>query len=331
MPHELGLCAAAFGDLGLDEAMQAAGNLDVDVLDLPTDSTAAFTPTLDELRSGGWADRVAKHSEDLGLPIRSVSNSRDSQLILGPHGRQTDGIHEGGAEEKQAYGLAYARATIDVAARLGAAQVRLFFGTPDFSDWLMWSGGHTSWDDHLEAFAAVAGPLIARCRRHGVQLVIEPHPKQVVYNKHSALAAWRALHDSAGPGIQICLDPANILALGYDPAGVSSGWGGALGAVHVKDLETLDDIDPAGSSGPPFPAGSGWTTYGPQPPIRFRALGLGTLPWLAMLSRLMDEGVAGAVYVEHEDHRIPRGQGITLAVRRLRDWLPTSEPEGRTW
>ena len=94
-------------------------------------------------------------------------------------------------------------------------------------------------------------------------------------------------------------------------------------ALHVKDLETSQAVS--------WPTGRGWVSYGPQRPIRFRALGRGELPWPSMIDTLLGEGFTGIVYVEHEDVLLPRAQGIASAADQLRALLPAAPPEGRTW
>jgi sugar phosphate isomerase/epimerase len=123
--------------------------------------------------------------------------------------------------------------------------------------------------------------------------------------------------------VRLCVDPANLAAVGHDPVDGVRGWGERLAAVHVKDLERW--------TGRGAPTGPGWSRYGPQPEIRFRALGAGELPWPRILGALLDDGFAGVAYIEHEDALLPRRQSIETAADRLRALLPAARPEGRTW
>ena len=79
------------------------------------------------------------------------------------------------------------------------------------------------------------------------------------------------------------------------------------------------------------PNGHGWSRYGPGPPIRFRALGLGTLDWPLIVSTLIDEGFESILYIEHEDALLPRRQSIMRSRDLLREFLPGEAAEGRTW
>lgn len=316
-PIRLGLCLAALAPAGLDGALAAAAGAGVDVVDLPTDSAFGLVDAarLDdprhhrELRGRLGAARVA---------VGCVSNSRDTQLVLGPHGPHTDPVLPGPAGAKRAYGLRAAIGTVRLAAGLGAPQARLMLGVPDHGRWLSWWGSEVSWQDNVDAWALAAAPVLELAAGLGVQVVVEPHPKQVVYDPASARALL-----AAAPGIGLCVDPANLAAVGHDPVRAVRGWGAALVGVHAKDVQHWHE--------PLEPQGAGWSRYGPGPAIRFRALGSGELPWPAVVAALLDEDYRGVVYVEHEDALLPTEQGVANSLALLRRLLPTAAAPGRTW
>jgi sugar phosphate isomerase/epimerase len=316
------VCAAAFGDLALDDALGQISRLGLTRIDLPTDSPFRLTPDLDRLEQPGYAaelrDTLARHQ----ITVDCVSNSRDTQLLLGPHGPHTDPVAAGPPAAKRAHAQRYARATIALAAAVGAPVARLYFGCPDYARWLTWGGSGVSWADNIDELARVAEPLLEQCREAGLRLAIEPHPRQVVFDCRTARATADRLAGYADV-LGFCLDPANIATLGYDPGQIVRGWDPPPVAVHVKDLETWPGTGP--------PPGPGWTSYGPQRPIRFRALGRGTLPWPSLLDGLLADGFAGTVFIEHEDVLLPRAQSIASAADQLRTLLPAAPPEGRTW
>lgn len=312
-PIALGLCLAAWGDL--PEAVDAARATGVDAVDLPTDTTSGLVD------ADRWATDRAYRSrlrEALsGLAVTCVSNSRDTQLLLGPHGPHTDPVLAGTPDEKRSHALRHAEHAIRIAADLGAPQVRLMFGVPDLSRWLSWWHSDVSWADNVEAWLDAAAPVLKLAAEHGVRVLVEPHPKQVAYDPDSA----RRLLDAAD--VRLCLDVANLAAVGYDPVSVVRGWGNRLGAAHAKDLQRWTGTD--------RPPGAGWSRYGPGPAIRFRALGSGDLPWPGVVAALLDEDFRGVLYVEHEDALLPREQSVANSVRLLRALLPQGEPQGRTW
>ncbi|MBC3841373.1 sugar phosphate isomerase/epimerase [Streptacidiphilus sp. 4-A2] len=316
-PIRLGLCLAALAPLGLGGALRAAGQAGVTVVDLPADRAFGLVD----------ADRLddPEHHRELrsllaaaGVEVGCVSNSRDTQLLLGPHGPHTDPVLAGPAAAKSAYGLRAALGTLRLAAAVGAPQARLMLGVPDVGRWLSWWGSAVSWQDNIDAWARAAAPLLELAARLGVRIVVEPHPKQVVYDPASARALL-----AAAPGVRLCVDPANLAAVGHDPVAAVRGWGSGLAAVHAKDLERWRE--------PRDPRGDGWTRYGPGPAIRFRALGSGELPWPAVVAALLDEGYRGVVYVEHEDALLPTGQGVANSLTVLRGLVPATAAQGRTW
>ncbi|ONI92307.1 hypothetical protein ALI22I_04785 [Saccharothrix sp. ALI-22-I] len=316
----VGLCLAAWGGAGLDAAITAAAESGVDAVDLPTDTTSGLVD------ADRWADD-ADYRADLRAALRPVvvtcvSNSRDAQLLLGPHGPHTDPVLRGSPDEKRAHALRHASHAVRIAADLGAGQVRLMLGVPDLARWLSWWHSDVGWDDNIAAWREAADPLLDLAAEHGVELLVEPHPKQVAHDPPST----RTLLDAVAghrASVRVCLDIANIAATGHDPLACVRGWGADLGAAHAKDLQRWTGAD--------VPTGAGWSRYGPGPAIRFRALGSGDLPWPALIAALLDEDFTGVLYVEHEDALLPRRQGVANSVRLLRALLPDRQPQGRTW
>lgn len=313
---ELGLCLAAYGDLDLAGAL---GRVDPElVLDVPTDTTFRLVDArrlAEEDYLAGVAGALA------GRRVGCISNSRDAQLLLGPHGPHTDGVLAGDVPAKQAHARACALGAIRLAERVGAPAVRVLPGCPDFGRWLSWFGSEVGWADNVAAFRRHAEPLVLAARAAGVRLLLEPHPKQVVYDRASAELLLSSTEDWADV-LGLCVDPANLAATGHDPVDGVRGWGDRMPAVHAKDLQR---------SGSGTPRGAGWSRYGPQPPIRFRALGLGELDWPSIVAALQDESFDGVVYLEHEDALLPRDQSIERGLGLLRSIVPDGRAEGRTW
>jgi sugar phosphate isomerase/epimerase len=317
---KLGLCLAAFGELDLATALRHVEKFGPLSLDVPTDTTFGLIDATRCAADAGYRDDVATALS--GHSVGCVSNSRDAQLLLGPHDRHTDPVHRGDAAAKRAHGLSSALGAIRLAERLGAPVVRLLPGCPDFGRWLSWWHSDVGWADNIEAFRDVAGPLVRAARDAGVRLLLEPHPKQVVYDRASADLLFAMTEDWADV-LGLCVDPANLAATGHDPVDAVRGWDTRMGAVHAKDLQRWTRRG--------TPPGQGWGRYGPQPPIRFRALGLGELPWAEIVATLQDEGFDGVLYLEHEDTLLPREQSIERGLGVLRSMLPAVAAEGRTW
>jgi len=321
----LGLCLAAFGGMGLQAALAEVANYGPICLDLPTDTTLGLVDARRCFSDAGYRDEVAAVLAGAGAqgrPVTCVSNSRDAQLLLGPHGPHTDPVCPGSADEKKEHAMRCAIGAIRLAERARTPVVRLLVGCPDFARWLCWWGSDVSWADNVDEFFTQAEPVLRAAREAGLVVALEPHPKQIVYDRASAELLFAADAQWAGT-LALCVDPANLAAMGHDPVEAVRNWGTRLMAVHAKDLQTW-----TGSGNPP---GHGWSRYGPGPPIRFRALGLGRLSWPAIVSTLIDEGFEKVLYVEHEDVLMPRHQGIMRSLNLLREILPSEAAEGRTW
>ncbi|SFD47415.1 TIM barrel protein [Streptomyces aidingensis] len=318
----LGVClgpgAGPGPERALGRALAGARRLGVRTVDLPTDSTAGL---VDLARWAGDRDhRAALRAlvRGSGLEVGCVSNSHDALLLLGPHGPHTDPVCPGTGRQKRAHALRAALDTVRLAADLGTGQVRLMLGVPDFGRWMSWWGSGVSWADNVAAWAEAARPVLAEAARHRITLLLEPHPKQVAYDRPSTEAVLAAAAGAGGAPVRLCLDPANFAAVGHDPVEAVRGWGTAPAAVHAKDVQRWP--------GPGAPDGPGWTRYGPGPPFRFRAAGSGELPWRAILAALAEERFTGVLYVEHQDALLPAGRGMAAALRTLRALLPPPPP-----
>lgn len=317
---KLGLCLAAFGDLDLATALRHVDKFGPLALDVPTDTTFRLIDALRCADDPAYRDDVAVALD--GHRIGCVSNSRDAQLLLGPHDRHTDPVRRGDAAAKRAHALSCALGTIRLAERIGAPVVRLLPGCPDFGRWLSWWHSDVGWADNIAEFRTAAEPLVRAARDAGIRLLVEPHPKQVVYDRMSADLLFAMTEDWADV-LGLCADPANLAATGHDPVDAVRGWGTRMGAVHAKDLQRWTRRG--------TPSGPGWGRYGPQPPIRFRALGLGELPWAEIVATLQDEAFDGVLYLEHEDTLLPREHSIERGLGVLRSMVPEAVAEGRTW
>ncbi|AXX29371.1 TIM barrel protein [Actinosynnema pretiosum subsp. pretiosum] len=317
-PVRLGLCLASWGGSGLTAALAAAAG--ADVVDLPTDTTSGLFDAVRWQRDPRYREETAEALR--GARVGCLSNSRDTQLLLGPHGPHTDPVHRGTAEDKAAHARRHAEATLRAAADLGVPQVRLMLGVPDLSRWLSWWHSDVSWSDNVDHWRKAATPLLDLAAELGVTVLVEPHPKQVAYDPASAEALLDATGDHPAD-VRLCLDVANLAAVGHDPVAAVHRLGDRTAAAHAKDLQRW--------TGPGDPCGAGWSRYGPGPAIRFRTLGAGELPWPAITAALLDVGFTGALYVEHEDALVPREQGAATSARLLRELLPQSRPQGRTW
>ncbi len=252
----LGLCLAAYGDCEMSDALSAVAAHKIDAIDLPLDSPFRLRGDADRLRHP-QVRHIRQLLRQAGVEVLCISNSRDCQLILGPHGAQTDPIRSGGRAVKRRHGLRHAHEAIAVASYLDCCFVRLFLGCPDYSRWLTWHDSTVSWNDNVEDLLGELADLAERARRADVRLCLEPHPKQAVFDLQSTEYLLGRLGDIA-QSVEICMDPANLAAVGHDPLRFIENLSCVPAMVHAKDVELAraDRI------------GRGWIRYGPQPPLR---------------------------------------------------------------
>lgn len=299
---------AAFGDHDLPDALARAAAAGFTAVDLQLDSTLPMTGSVDLTSEAGLArlrDQVAAE----GLTAVCVSNVRDAELLLGPHGRHSDGVLVGSAAQKRAHAVRWSRWTVDAAVALGSPFARLYLGCPDHLLMFPWHGLAAGWSENLEVLAASAAEVFGYARERGVTVCVEPHPRQAIFTLPSFQQASRLLADD-GHRLGMCLDPANLVAGGLDALEYVEAMTAPPEFVHFKDVET----GPSGRS----PRGPGWRQYGPGRPVRFRNAGRGELPWPSLRDRLFDLGFAGTVVIEFEDLTVPREAGIADALDAAR-------------
>jgi len=318
MPLRLGACLAALSPGGLDEAVSIVSRLGLTAIDLPTDRRLglvgeAAVPGSRELT------KLAGTLSGAGLEVAAVSNSTECQMLLGPYGGYSDTGFPGTVAQAKEVALAAARRTIGLAAALGAGYARLFLGCPDLNRWLTWRDTASGWESNVREFRRHCAPLFRFADECDVRLLIEPHPKQVAYD----LPSLTALLEACDGRLSVCLDPANVLALGHDPVQLARSLPVVPAQLQAKDVERA-------AGGLPRP-GPGWVRYGPQPAIRFRAAGWGEVNWRELLSALAERGFSGPVLIEHEDLLSAPADGLRAARDFLAPLLDVTTGLTRSW
>ena len=133
---KLGLCAQVLYHMPLREGLSLAALLGFEAIELPVDARSPFLD-LDAALSGGWRD-LKRLIADSGLTISALSNHQEGQLLLGPHGHDTDTIHRGDAAEKARYATERLLATAALAEALEVPTVVGFTGCEDYARWFPW-------------------------------------------------------------------------------------------------------------------------------------------------------------------------------------------------
>ena len=317
---KLGVCAQALFHLPFESALALARELGFSAIELPVDAQNPFID-LDAALDGDF-ERIARAVADSGLAISALSNHREGQLLLGPHGEDTDCIHPGDAVEKVAYATARMEKTARLANHLGVSVVCGFTGCADYSRWFPWpvSDGY---ERMLPSVCERLLPVLDAFAKQDVVFAHECHPRQFAYNVETAQLALHAVSDH--PAFAFNFDPANLLLAGVDPTTFVTELGHRIRHVHAKDGELVEHA--AARSG--LLAHGAWNRPGRG--FRFRIPGWGDLDWRKLLSALHTAGFDGTVAVEHEDPTMGRIEGLKQAVRHLDPLLLHEPPEAQWW
>ena len=168
------------------------------------------------------------------------------------------------------------------------------------------------WDIAVPYWQELAGVA----RQHDVQIALEMHANQLVYNAPTLLR----LRDAAGSSVGANMDPSHLMWMGSDPIQSIRALGGAIYNVHAKDtrlessrqaltsrLETLpwERIDERAWN---------YVTLGDGHPggVEF---------WSQFIAALQASGYDGTLSIEHEDLAFPPVDGVRRSVDLLRTAL----------
>jgi sugar phosphate isomerase/epimerase len=317
---KLGLCAQALFHLPFREALDTAARLGFEAIELPVDARNPFVDL--DAALGGGSREIRRAARDAGLAISAISNHQEGQLLLGPHGRDTDAIHRGDAAEKARYAAARLRKAAALAEALEVPVVAGFTGCEDYARWFPWPdpGGFEAMGP---AFVERMTPILDEFSRRGVRFAHECHPRQLAYNTETARWALDLL--GGHPAFGFNFDPANLLLAGVDPVVFVAELGDRILHAHAKDGELV--AHHAARSG--LLAHGAWDRPGRG--FRFRVPGWGDLPWKRILTELRLAGYDGVLAVEHEDPTMGRIEGLQKAAAALSPLLLRERPEPRWW
>jgi sugar phosphate isomerase/epimerase len=316
----VGVCAQVLYHQPFEEALATAAQLGFEAIELPVDARNPFID-LEEALAGGWR-RIARSVRDVGLAISALSNHQEGQLLLGPHGIDTDAIHPGDAEEKIRYATRRLEQTAMLAKRLEVGVVCGFTGCEDYSRWFPWPV-EDGYERMGGTFRQRLVPLLDTFARHGVRFAHECHPKQFAYNLETARLALELV--DGHPALGFNFDPANLVLAGMNPVVFVAELGDRIVHVHAKDAERVEHQ--ADRSG--LLAHGRWDRR--DRGFRFRIPGWGDLNWKQLISELRQAGYDGVLAVEHEDPVIGRVEGLQKAYEFLSPLVLREPPAPRWW
>jgi len=189
---------------------------------------------------------------------------------------------------------------------------------PDFSEVVQWQ-----WEKIVIPYWKKAAKF---AKDHGVKVCIEMHPGFVVYNSETLLK----LREEAGDNIGANFDPSHLFWQGMDPIACLRKIGavGAVYHVHAKDCK----IDPFNTA---VNGVLDTKHYGDEINRSwiFRTVGYGHGYdfWKDFVSTLRLIGYDDVLSIEHEDSLMSVNEGLTKAVRFLKDVILEEETGGMWW
>lgn len=189
---------------------------------------------------------------------------------------------------------------------------------PEYGDLLRWQ-----WDECAIPYWREECQI---ARSHGVRIALEMHPGFLVYNPETLLR----LREATTPELGANFDPSHLFWQGIDPVVAIRrlGSAGALFRVHAKD--TYLDGDNIRLNGVldtrsyELVRDRAWT-------FRTVGYGHGEKVWRDILSALRVAGYDDVISIEHEDILLSRDEGLSRAVRFLRDLMPSEPPDEAWW
>jgi sugar phosphate isomerase/epimerase len=313
---KIGMVSDSLSHLPIEDMLDAAAKLGISGVEVNTGnwSSAPHLNLPEMLRDPSGREKFLRAFHERGLELIGL-NANGNQL------HPTDG-------ERQSKVL---RDTVLLAGELGVQKVCLMSGLPaggpgdQFPTWVVSSWPPETqtilkwqWEEKLLPYWR---DLAALAKRSGViQLCVELHGNQVVYNVPSLLRLRREIGDI------VCanLDPSHLMWMGADPLSAIDALGPAIGHVHAKDtfinatvcaltsrLENGSLIDIPGRA---------WSyiTLG---------YGHGESWWRDFCYRLRMNSYDGSLSIEHEDVMLPRIEGVRRSVDVLKSAAPAEESD----
>jgi sugar phosphate isomerase/epimerase len=317
---KLGVMAALFGGMKLDDALDYCQRLGLDAIELPAGAYPG-----DPWKLGGIHKDKAKLKQlkakvaDRGLKVEGIA----------AHGNPVHPNKRIAAAHQQAH-----RNGVLLAAELGTVVIN-FSGCPGGApgdktpNWVT-----CPWPDDFSAIAdyqwnKVIIPFWKRentfAAKHGVKIAFEAHPGFVVHNPEDIVR----LRKAAGKNLGANLDPSHFFWQGIDPVEAARYLGAnkCIFHVHAKDCA----IDPRNSG---IVGNLDIKSYGDLKGRSwvFRTVGYGhgDAFWKPFLSMLRVYGYDGVISIEHEDSLMSLNEGFEKAVEYLKGVI-LREKVGTAW
>lgn len=316
----IGLFTANYLDLSLEQVLDKAMVLGYEAVELPAFKGNPHFDINKAVKNSSYSASIREAVMSRGMIISAISNHPEGQLVLGPHGKDTDSIYPGTPEEKIKFGTEQLIVTAQAANALEVPIVCGFVGCENFGRFFPWPYSK-GWEEMEKQFLDRWGKIIDQYEVYGVKFAHEPHPNQMIYDIWTAQRSIELMKDKKAWGFNF--DPANLIYLGIDVENFIQMAGGKIFHVHAKDGEVVEHNVRRDGRIPTGP----WTR--PDRGFRFRIPGWGSIPWKRVITELAIIGYDYVLSYEHEDVTMSRDDGITKTIEYLRPLIIHAPYEGR--
>ncbi|GAI57040.1 unnamed protein product, partial [marine sediment metagenome] len=176
----IGIFTVTYLDMELEEVCKMASGLGYESVELPAFSNNPHLD-IDIIIKDDNAKKLKKMINNYGMIISALSNHTESQLILGPYGKDTDDIYKGSKEEKIKFGMKRMIKTAQAANVLEVPVVCGFVGCENFGRFFPFPYSK-GWSDMEKEFVERWGVVLDKFAEYGVKFAHEPHPNQLIYD-----------------------------------------------------------------------------------------------------------------------------------------------------
>ncbi len=327
---KLGVMAALFGGMKLDDVLQYCHQLGLEAIELPVGCYpgAPFFDPAKVLASDAKQAELKKKLRDYDLELSG----------LAVHGNPVHPNRTHARKDHEAFVTA-----VKLAPKLGTDTVITFSGCPGGSksdktpNWVTcaWPPDYPAiqayqWDEVLVPYWAEQAKL---CKKHSVRVAWEAHPGFSVYNPDTLIRLSQRATKAAGirgkTPLGANLDPSHFFWQGIDPvlAARKLGDAGLLYYVHAKDTE-LDPVE--GPTNGYLDARDYGDLKNRSWSFRTCGYGHGDEFWKPFVSTLRKYGYNGVLSIEHEDALMSIEEGLERAVAYLTE-VVIYEDAGQAW
>ena len=316
----IGLFTANYLDLSLEQVLDKALALGYEAVELPAFKGNHHLDIERVINDSTYTASIKKMVTSRGMIISALSNHPEGQLVLGPHGKDTDGIYPGTPEEKIKFGTERILKTAQAANAIEVPVICGFVGCENFGRFFPWPYSK-GWEEMEKQFLDRWGKILDGFEQYGVKFAHEPHPNQIVYDIWTAKRSLELMKEKKAWGFNF--DPANLIYLGIDVENFIQMAGSKIYHVHAKDGEVVEHnvrLDGRIPTGP-------WMR--PDRGFRFRIPGWGSVPWKRVITELAMIGYDYVLSYEHEDVTMSREDGITKTIEYLKPLIIRAPYEGR--